>query len=166
MGWRDRDWARTDEREHEQMYRSGQAARRSSSGRTSAALLLAVGISAAIYVAGHFPRAHPIAPVLAFHLPNLGNSPGHQNPARSVGHMATTSATFGSTFTVSGTTPERKNGPVRVEGSWNGAPRQTLGTSTAVGGAYSVSFPIRDHGTLNVTVKYPGGEAVGTVLVP
>jgi hypothetical protein len=80
--------------------------------------------------------------------------------------MATTTASFGSTFTISGTTPDRRNGPVRVEGSWNGDPWQTLGMSTAEGGAYSVSFPTREHGTLKMRVKYAGGEAVGTVLVP
>jgi hypothetical protein len=75
--------------------------------------------------------------------------------------MATTTASFGSTFTISGTTPDRRNGPVRVEGSWNGDPWQTLGMSTAEGGAYSVSFPTREHGTLKMRVKYAGGEAVG-----
>jgi hypothetical protein len=104
--------------------------------------------------------------VLAFHLPHIGSSPSDHNLGRSVVHLATTTASFGSTFTISGTTPDRRNGPVCVEGSWNGEPWRTLGMSTAEGGPYSVSFPTREHGTLKMRVTYAGGEAVGTVLVP
>jgi hypothetical protein len=155
VGWRDRDWARLDEGERRDLYQSGEVAARRSRGRASTGLLVAVAVSAAIYMVGHFPRAHPIVPALAFHLPRLGSTHSH---------MATAAAAFGSTFTISGTT--RKDGVVTVEGSWNGAPWQPLGSSVARGGAYSVSFPVRDHGTLKVRTKYPGGEADGTILVP
>ena len=119
---------------------------------------MAVGVSAAIYFVGHFPRTHPLVPALGLHLPQLGTT------ALAHSHMATTNAAFGSTFTITGTT--HKDGAVTVEGSWNGAPWQPLGSSAAWGGAYSVSFPIGQHGTLKVRTKYPGGETDGTVLVP
>jgi hypothetical protein len=114
----------------------------------------------AIYLVGHYPRTHPIVPALAFHVPGLGSTRLPSTHSR----MATTTAPFGSTFTISGTT--HKDGAVTVDGSWNGAPWQPLGSSVARGGAYSVSFPIMNHGTLKVRTKYPGGEAGGTVLVP
>jgi hypothetical protein len=60
----------------------------------------------------------------------------------------------------------RADDTVTVEGSWNGAPWQPLGSSVVRGGAYSVSFPVMNHGTLKVHTAYPGGEADGTVLVP
>jgi hypothetical protein len=119
--------------------------------------VLAAGVALALFLAGHFPKSHPIIPALNFGLP--GTSPH--------GHIATSAAEFGSTFTLSGTTPERREGTVLVEGSWNDAPWLPLASATTTGGTYVARFQITDHGTLKLKAKYPGGgEADGTVLVP
>lgn len=80
--------------------------------------------------------------------------------------MATTAASFGSTFTLSGATPDRRDGAVTVEGSWNDGPYELLASAVTAAGTYSVSFPIVEHGRLELRTHYPGGEADGTVLVP
>jgi hypothetical protein len=119
-------------------------------------LLLAVGVTLAVYLAGHVPRGHPLIPALNFHL-----SSGHAHT-----RIETTAATFGSTFTLSGTTVNHRDGTVVVEGSWNGGVWLALASASAVGGSYVVRFPINNHGTLKLRAKYPGGEGGGTVLVP
>jgi hypothetical protein len=114
----------------------------------AAILLVAAVVSAAVYAAVVFaPRVH---------LPGL----------RKHTHLATTTAKYGSKFTLSGTTPHREEGGVVVEGSWNGGPWSRLGVASTVDGTFSVTFPIRRHGTLELRTTYPGGIADGTVNVP
>jgi len=81
-------------------------------------------------------------------------------------HLGTTQAKFGSTYTIDGRTPHLEDGPVVVEGRWDGGPWKQLSAGSAVKGAYAVRFPIRRHGRLELRVSYPGGEADGTVVVP
>ena len=80
--------------------------------------------------------------------------------------MATEAAEFGSLYRLSGTTAGRRDGSVEVDGAWNSGPWQLLDTGVVNGGAYDVDLPTTEHGSLEVRVKYPGGEADGTVLVP
>ena len=113
-----------------------------------AALLVAAVVSAAVYSAVVLgPRVH---------LPGL-----HKNM-----HLATTTAKYGSKYTLSGTTPHRENGGVLVEGRWNGGVWLRLGEVSTTDGTFSVTFPIHRHGTLELRTTYPGGVADGTVIVP
>jgi hypothetical protein len=163
MGWRDRDWARLDDSERKRLYApSGSVARPYRRGRglrlTSAWVGLAAAISASVYVAGHYPRGHPLIPALGrLHLPA---------PTAVHAKIATSAADYGSIETLTGRTPGAQSGPVEADGSWNRQPWQLLATSRASGGTYRVRFTIGDHGTLKLRVRYPGGEADGTILVP
>jgi hypothetical protein len=113
-----------------------------------AALLVATAVSAAVYAAVVFaPRVQ---------LPGV----------RKHTHLVTTTAKYGSRYTLSGTTPHGENGGVLVEGRWNGGPWLRLGSVSTTDGEFSVTFPIRRHGTLELRTTYPGGVADGTVIVP
>jgi hypothetical protein len=156
LGWRDRDWAQLDKSERKSFYNSGVRAGRGGIRRGS--VLLAAGITCALaLVAGRYPHGHPLIPGLDFRLP-------FTNSAHS--QIRTITVTYGSTYTLAGTTPNGKNGTVKADGSWNGGPWQFLTDGTATNGAYVVRFPITEHGSLKLRVKYPGGEADGTVRVP
>lgn len=165
MGWRDRDWARFDESERRTLYSSTGASRdrgartyRPSRGIHLASPLvgLAALVSVCLYLVAHYPRGHPLAPWLAFHL--LGET--------THAAIATSTVAYGSTYTLTGTTGDHRAGTVVVDGSWNGRPRETLTTSTASGGRYEIHFALTEHGTLRFRVRYPGGEADGAVVVP
>jgi hypothetical protein len=80
---------------------------------TALGLALAVALVAGVVAAGHVPRGHPLVPALDFGLPGL----------RAHLHLDTSSADFGSIYTIDGTTPHHADGSVRVDGSWNGGPR-------------------------------------------
>jgi len=51
-------------------------------------------------------------------------------------------------------------------GGGTAAPGRLLATAVTLDGSYNVSFPITEHGSLEVRVRYPGGEAEVTVIVP
>lgn len=159
MGWRDRDWARLDESERRSLYAPGSSYRRSSGSAHGLllAVLVSLALALAVYAVGHFPRGHPLLSQLAF------NIPGTATPHATI---ATSTAEYGSTYSLNGTTPGGANGMVEADGSWNGQPSQVLATATTVAGSYSIQFTITEHGTLKLRVRYPGGEADGTVLVP
>ena len=161
VGWRDRDWARLDDAELRSAYsRGGTGYGRSSRAPRGLmlALLVSLGITVAVYAVGRYPRGHPLLPEVAFSLPGFDHT--------YLTTMTTSAAEFGSTFAISGETHDRQNGPVQADGSWNGQPWQTLATTTTVNGIYRVQFPITDHGTLKVRIRYSGGQADGDILVP
>jgi hypothetical protein len=114
-------------------------------------ILIALG---AAYAAGHYPRSHPLVPALAFKL---------RLPTSSHVRMPESAATYGGTYTVSGNS--HGDGTVVAEGRWNDGAWEFLGSATT-DGTYSVTFPIQQHGSLSLRVRYPGGEADGTILVP
>jgi hypothetical protein len=120
------------------------------------ALLVMLALGLGVYGLGHFPTGHPLVPALTLGLPGFGPE---------VVQLARSEVKFGSTYIVRGTTPHDENGTVVARGSWNGRPSQLLATTTSAAGRYRVRFRIRAHGTLELSITYPGGEAEGVVVV-
>jgi hypothetical protein len=156
MGWRERDWAKLEETERDTFYSRGTTRRYGRSGR---GLLLALGVSIGlVIVLRQVPRRHPLIPVPAFRFRAAKTT--HNAKIRTI------AADYGSTYTLTGTTPDQRDGSVEATGSWNGEPWQFLASTSATAGRYTLRFRITGHGKLKLRVKFPGGEAAGSVLVP
>jgi hypothetical protein len=117
---------------------------------------LVAAATAAVFALGRGPAMEPLVRLLHSRLPGLERHT----------HLDTSIAEFGSTFTIDGTTPHHLDGAVHVEGRWNGGAWKPLSNGATRRGAYTLRFPIRKHGTLELRVSYPGGDADGTVIVP
>jgi hypothetical protein len=79
--------------------------------------------------------------------------------------IGTIRSSVGSMYILTGTTPHRMNGSVRVTGSWDVGPSEPFASVSTVGGRYVVRFKLQQAGTLRLRVIYPGGDAKGLVIV-
>jgi hypothetical protein len=169
MGWRDRDYAKWTDEERRIFYGSAAPSRRRAPRRLATAngLLrpragLAALVSGVIAI-GLLPFRHQLLPAL-----HVGGRPWSASPPTApVGQITgLSSATLGSTLSIRGTAP-LPDGPVRVEGSYDGGRTwQILSTAQSSGGTYSAQVSMSRRGYLSIKVLYANGtSAVGSILV-
>jgi hypothetical protein len=183
MGWRDRDYAKWTDEERRRFYGtgdSGYGAARSSYGTGPGQGLLfgsRVGVAPGAFLAvivsllvtlalGQLPRSHPLIPALHFTLPGLSGaaSPGVIRPTGTINTPST--ATVGSTLTFHGTAPP-SNGPVTVEGSYDGGQTwQTLSSVESANGSYDATITLSQRGQLQIQIVLSdGSKSVGSLVV-
>lgn len=179
MGWRDRDYAKWTDEERRRFYGSGSTSAGSSpfngygsprpgtrTGLFRPGMGAAILVSGAVFALGHFPRSHPLVPLLHFRMPGLtsATAPGVIRPTGTIDTPST--ASVGSTLTFRGTAPPG-NGLVTVQGSYDGGQTwQTLSRVNSVGGSYSAEITLKQRGTLQIQILFSdGSKAVGSVNV-
>ena len=165
MGWTERDYAKWTDEERDRFY-----GRPSSPGGPRSSRIfrggagLAVFASAVVFGLGHFPVRHPILPLLHFTLPGSHSSADATRPVGTISLPAT--AAFGSRLAFHGTAPPG-NGPVTVEGSYDGGETwQTLSSVGSVDGGYAAEITLNERGTLQIRIRLAdGSEAFGSLVV-
>jgi hypothetical protein len=126
---------------------------------------LAIAVSAAVLIAGQFPRAHPLVPAFHFRVP--GSPSAAPAAPRQFPLNIPSTATYGSTLTIDGTDGGAASGGVVAVGRWNGGPATTLATTVlAADRSWNLPIAMNRQGTLALTIQLPGGNTlVGTVTV-
>lgn len=179
MGWRDRDYAKWTDEERKRFYGSATAPsnpgvfgdyeaprRATGSGLLRPGVGAAILVSGAVFALGHFPRSHPLVPLLHFRMPGLqsATAPGVIRPTGTINTPST--ASVGSTLTFHGTAP-LGNGPVTIEGSYDGGQTwQTLSSVDSANGSYAAAITLGQRGTLQLRILFAdGSKSVGSVNV-
>lgn len=160
MGWRDRDWARFNDSERSVLYRSTH--HYGPSRPVTWSLALAIGVSASLYVVGHYPAGHPLVPALRFQIPLQTHAHRHLKLG------GPTSAPPGSRYTLSGVIKSAGGEQaIRLLGSWNKEPWRLLAIAPVAGdGSFHVTVRLDRLGILQLRLEYPNGDtAAGSVRV-
>lgn len=75
-------------------------------------------------------------------------------------------ALVGSVLTLQGSVAPQSDGPVVVEGRWDGGTWTELGTTQTVGGEYQLRIPLDQRGVIDLRMSLPGGQlATSTITV-
>lgn len=179
MGWRDRDYAKWSDEERRHFYGSGAGSAGSSpnflpgyegprTGSRNRAFRLGVGpailVSGLLFAAGHVPLGHPILPFLHFTIGAPHSSTTPIGPTETINTPST--ATVGSMLTFHGTAPGG-NGPVTVEGSFDGGQTwETLSSVRSANGSYAAEITLNQRGPLQIQVVFSdGSKAVASLVV-
>ena len=160
LGVEDRDYARWTNAERDRYLSSGSGV---SSGRKApGGLLVAVAVSAAVILLGQFPRGNPVVPALHFNLGVPRVTPG--SAPLIVGTAPATVTLTGPTtirahsfMSYHGPVPIGDEGPVRVVGSLNSGPWQTLAVADGSSGSYLARVAANDPGTLRIRIVFKDG---------
>jgi hypothetical protein len=131
------------------------------------AALLAVLVSAGIFLLGHVPSNHPLVPALHFSIPGLHESPNASSTGATLGKITLPRVVHaGSFLTLRGLLPRGETGTVSVEGVYRRPPWRLLAAVPADGSAYTARIRLRRTGLLHLRVTYPDGHrTVGSLRV-
>jgi hypothetical protein len=165
MGWSSRDYAQWTDEERERFYGGAAPGASATPSRIfSRGIGPAIIASGLLFALGHYPAGHPILPFLHFTLPASHSS---VSPIRPTGTISTPStATIGSTLTFHGTA-QPGNGPVTVEGSYDGGQTwETLTNAASANGSYAARVTLSQRGLLQIRIVFAdGSQALGAVSV-
>jgi hypothetical protein len=178
MGWRERDYARWTDEERRRFLGSSAShpASASSCSATASsrnrvrpvnAALLAVLVSAGIFLLGHVPSNHPLIPALNFGVPSLHDSPKASSTGATLGKITLPRVVrIGSSLTLRGHLPRGEAGTVSVEGVYRRPPWRLLAAVPARGSTYTARIRLAGTGLLHLRVTYPDGHrTVGSLRV-
>jgi hypothetical protein len=176
VGWRERDYARFNEAERRVFYGGD---RHKSQPRSRSFFKPGVGlamlVSVAIFLVGHYPTSHPLIPALSFKLPSLtsvrGGSPvsgsASELPSQSFPLQGPRTARYRSTLILAGSVTSVTAGLVSIEGHWNARPWQSIAsTQLATDHSWRASLLMNHQGMLNLRVILPdGNRLIGSIRV-